>query len=397
VDSSLGSFTMSFVLPTGEPAVAPSRYDVTGNVGIPDTGAVDSTNVVSAFTATPLEKVVVSLYITHPFDSDLTNISLISPDGTSVLLSSANGGSGANYGSGLTPDSNRTTFDDAAGTAITSGTAPFVGTFRPQSPLSAFSNNPTPNGNWHLHIADGFGGSLGTLRGWSLFLYGTTCSTGSGICDYCLTSISGSITITDLIQTNRIARDSIVASCGAPKAWPGLATAFPGNYHYDIYSFTNTTASDACVTALLTAGCDVQAAIYLNAFDPLNITNNYLADSGFSTVNGPQSCSATIPAGAKFFVTVNEIGSGAGCSGYTLQLSGLPCPPPTLNIQPVPPNKARLYWDTSAGGYLLEADSNLLVNAWGTITNEPIVSGGNYNVTNSSVAPTNQFYRLHKP
>jgi hypothetical protein len=37
------------------------------------------------------------------------------------------------------------------------------------------------------------------------------------------------------------------------------------------------------------------------------------------------------------------------------------------------------------------------MNAWGTITNEPIVSGGNYNVTNSSVLPNNRFYRLHKP
>jgi hypothetical protein len=45
----------------------------------------------------------------------------------------------------------------------------------------------------------------------------------------------------------------------------------------------------------------------------------------------------------------------------------------------------------------VEADSNLLVNAWGTITNEPIVSGGNYNVTNSSVLPNSRFYRLHRP
>ncbi len=144
---------------------------------------------------------VVSLYITHPFDSDLTNISLISPHGISVLLSSANGGGGQNYGSGLTPDSNRTTFDDAAGTAITAGTAPFVGSYRPQSPLAAFIGNATPNGNWHLHIADGFGGSLGTLRGWSLLLYGTTCNSGSGTCDSCIQTItSAMVTNTDLCK-----------------------------------------------------------------------------------------------------------------------------------------------------------------------------------------------------
>lgn len=402
VDSSFGSFTMNYALNSGEPASAPARFDVTGNVAIPDPGAMDSTNVVSGVVG-PLQKVVASLYITHPFDSDLTNISLVAPDGTTVLLSSANGGSGANYGSGLTPDSSRTTFDDAAATAITSGAAPFVGTYRPQSPLSAFIGNATPNGNWHLHLADGFGGSSGTLRGWSLFLNGTACATGSGACDYCLQSFTNSLTAGDPVQTSRIARNNVVASCGVPKAWPGI---FAGSYHYDVYAFTNTFATDACVTALLTASCDVQSGIYLNAFDPVNIATNYLGDSGDSTVpgsggvgflGGPQSCSVTVPAGAKFFVTVNEISPGAGCTGYTLQLSGLPCPPPTLNIQPVAPDKARLYWDTSAGGYLLQAVPNLMSNNWSRITNEPVVFSGNYVVTNSIVTPTNRFYRLQKP
>ncbi len=66
-----------------------------------------------------------------------------------------------------------------------------------------------------------------------------------------------------------------------------------------------------------------------------------------------------------------------------------------MNIQPVSPGKARLYWDTSAGGYVLQSVSNLTANAWGAVTNEPIVIGNNYNVTNSTTGPaTNQFYRL---
>jgi subtilisin-like proprotein convertase family protein len=338
------------------------------------------------------------MYITHPFDSDLTNISLISPDGTTVLLSSANGGSGQNYGSGLSPDSLRTTFDDAAGTAITAGAAPFAGTFRPQSLLSAYAGNITANGNWHLHIADGFGGSLGTLRGWSLFLYGTTCNSGSGPCDYCLTSMSGTIINTDLVQTNRMFLNGTAASCGAAKSWPGGADLL--GRHYDIYSFTNTTASDACVTAVLVSPGDLQAGIYLNAFNPTNIQSNYLADSGGSTmnnINNPQSCSATIPSGGVFYVTVDEVTPNTG-GAYALQLSGLPCPPPTLDIQPVSGSKARLYWDTSGGGYVLESVSNLTATAWVGVTNEPVVIGDTYNVTNSTALPsTNQFYRLRKP
>ena len=393
VDSSLGSFTMNFTLPSGESA-APVRFDNNIVTNVPDIGTIESTNNVAVWTGGAITKVAVSLWLVAPIDSDLS-FSLIAPDGTTVPLSTANG-AGANFGTG-SADASRTTFDNSAVTAITAGSPPFVGTFRPQSPLSAFIGT-SPVGNWRLHIQDSFGsGSPDTLRAWSLFLSGTSCSPGGGACDYCLTSVSNSITAGDLSQTNRISRNLVVASCGSPKPYPGSVSS---SFRYDVYAFTNTSPAEACVTVLLTSACDVQAGVYLNSFDPLNITNNYLGDSGDSTSDtspGPQSCSVTVPAGAKFLVSVNEITPGAGCGSYNLQLSGLPCPPPTLNIQPVSPNKARLFWDTSAGGYLLEADSNLTMNAWGTITNEPIVSGGNYNVTNTSVLPNSRFYRLHKP
>jgi hypothetical protein len=191
-----------------------------------------------------------------------------------------------------------------------------------------------------------------------------------------------------------------VASCGSPKFAPAAyngATAL----HYDIYAFTNTSASAACVTMLLSSGCDVQAVMYLNAFDPANITDNYLADSGASTADGaarPQSCSGSIPAGAKFYVTVNEVTPNAGCSNYTLQLSGLPCPPPTLAITPaISAGNVRLHWPTWAGEYSLETSSTVKPGAWATCTNEPIISNGRCNVTNDCVAAPELFYRLHKP
>jgi hypothetical protein len=46
---------------------------------------------------------------------------------------------------------------------------------------------------------------------------------------------------------------------------------------------------------------------------------------------------------------------------------------------------------------LLESESNIVANAWATVTNEPIVGNHQYNVINSAINPTNQFYRLHKP
>jgi len=70
----------------------------------------------------------VRLDITHTYDQDLA-VFLIAPDGTMIELSTQNGGSGENYSD--------TIFDDEAATAITAGTAPFTGSYQPESPLAA--------------------------------------------------------------------------------------------------------------------------------------------------------------------------------------------------------------------------------------------------------------------
>jgi hypothetical protein len=151
------------------------------------------------------------------------------------------------------------------------------------------------------------------------------------------------------------------------------------------------------VTVELQSPSNILATAYLNSFDPANITMNYLGDAGNSTHGGQTTFSCTVPAGASFLVVVTEVIANAGTQPYTLQLSGLPCPPPTLNIQPVATNQALLYWSTAAGGYLLESESNIVASAWATVTNEPIVGNHQYNVINSAINPTNRFYRLHKP
>ncbi len=69
----------------------------------------------------------VTINISHAWDSDL-NISLRSPNGVTVDLSSGNGGAGDNY--------TDTVFDQEATTFITSGTAPFTGSFVPEGDLS---------------------------------------------------------------------------------------------------------------------------------------------------------------------------------------------------------------------------------------------------------------------
>src|SRR5205823_14154624 len=100
----------------------------------------------------------VTLSITHTYDSDL-RVRLFAPNGQSVELFNGVGNGGDNF--------TNTVLDDEAATAITAGTAPFTGSFRPNGFLSLFDGT-SPNGTWTLEVADEVGGDSGTLTGWSL-------------------------------------------------------------------------------------------------------------------------------------------------------------------------------------------------------------------------------------
>src|SRR6185295_10859097 len=53
------------------------------------------------------------------------------------------------------------------GAAITSGSAPFTGTFAPQQAFSGF-NGLNPNGNWNLNITDMANTDVGNLLNWEI-------------------------------------------------------------------------------------------------------------------------------------------------------------------------------------------------------------------------------------
>ncbi|MBE0542835.1 MAG: immunoglobulin domain-containing protein, partial [Verrucomicrobia bacterium] len=139
---------------------------------IPDFGTLAAPLSVQDFTA-GIAEVSVSVHVQHTYDSDL-HISLVAPDGTEVVLSANRGGSGMNFG---TSCATRTVFSDHATNAIASGTAPFVGTFRPETPLSALwgRTGPDVNGVWTLKVADGVEADTGTLLCWTLSLAPTVC------------------------------------------------------------------------------------------------------------------------------------------------------------------------------------------------------------------------------
>lgn len=131
-------------------------------VGICDLCNVSSTlNFGSHLTLNDLN---VRVTLTHSWDSDLW-ITLISPTGTSVVLSANRGGSGNNF--------SNTLFDDEAAVTIAAGSAPFNGSFRPDGLLSAFDGQDA-FGIWTLRISDQAGADSGSLNSWGLELTGVT-------------------------------------------------------------------------------------------------------------------------------------------------------------------------------------------------------------------------------
>ncbi len=115
----------------------------------------------------PISDLDVRLNITHTFDGDLF-IHLISPLGHDIVLSANRGGAGNDF--------QDTLFDDEAAEPISGGSAPFAGSFQPDSPLAQVDGIDA-FGAWQLWVEDQAFFDEGTLHSWSLFIQP---GTGSG-------------------------------------------------------------------------------------------------------------------------------------------------------------------------------------------------------------------------
>jgi subtilisin-like proprotein convertase family protein len=123
----------------------------------------DNQTTTSSITIGPnvtIQDVNVKLNISHTQDSDLL-ITLTSPAGTKITLVNRRGGSGDNF--------TNTVFDSEATRAITSGSPPFTGSFRPEQSLGTY-NGKAAIGTWKLSVSDQAAGHTGTLQNWSLLI-----------------------------------------------------------------------------------------------------------------------------------------------------------------------------------------------------------------------------------
>lgn len=106
----------------------------------------------------------VQISLNHTALSDLV-ITLRSPTGQVITLFNRRGAWADNLVN--------TVFDDQATTAIAAGAAPFTGSFRPESVLSAL-NDKNAKGTWTLSIRDSAGGDVGKLISWKLIMVSNT-------------------------------------------------------------------------------------------------------------------------------------------------------------------------------------------------------------------------------
>lgn len=261
----------------------------TGGCGVePQTAVTGGTRFNCAVAGVPGGSTLQSMSVnfTHTFDGDI-DMYLISPAGAILELSTDNGSSGDNF--------TNTVFSDGAATNITSGTAPFTGTFRPEGTLTVntcgLTVTPTvvnllgmgiTAGTWQLLILDDAGGDTGTMLGWSLTF-----------------GIAGAPTVT---CPGNITTNSTSGLCGAVVNYTVTSTGSPApTITYSLTGATTRTGSGTGSGGIFNVGVTTVTVTASNGSGTVNCSFTI-------TVNDVQAPTITCPAN----ITVNN---GAGICG----------------------------------------------------------------------------------
>jgi autotransporter-associated beta strand protein len=229
---------------------------------------------------------------------------------------------------------------------------------------------------------------------------GNDCSHPTGPCDSC-NVVAGAFTTNTPATALPLYFVGAPSICYPPKSYPGtnpapLIVATP----YLTHSFTNATTNLLGVTALLNFNCPAAptnalgVAAYLGQFNASNPANGYLGDIGQGGPPYP-AFSFQVPPGTNFTIVVMAQ-TNLLCDSYSLELFGLPCPPPVLAIQPeATPAKVRVHWSSAYPGYTAQQSGRLVGAAFTNVIQSPVILNSRYSLTNLP-ALTNQFYRLKK-
>jgi len=229
------------------------------------------------------------------------------------------------------------------------------------------------------------------------------CNSGRGACESC-SVVSGQFTTNALQSARRLPGNGLRSVCDPPRPCPGFEE-FPNSPVWHVpHHFTNSTAAELCVTAQMRIGCSNSipgafgAAAYLGEFLIDQPCSNYLGDNGaYDPIPAPFSF--RVPPLTSFVIVVTARTTEPVCENYTLELFGLPCPPPTLHIaKDATPNQVRLDWSSAYPDYRLQSVNTLDgpgPHSFGNVSAPPVLVGGKFAVTNAATDPR-QFFRLAK-
>ncbi|MEI7555935.1 S8 family serine peptidase [Candidatus Chlorohelix sp.] len=225
-----GGGSFSYTLSKNIGIIVPGSFTTFTSTDVPKTvpdntpGGIDSIVTVSGLSGA-VYAVRVKLGVTMTWDSDLV-FKITSPDNTATTLISKRGSNGANF--------TDTVLDDSAATAISTGSAPFTGSYRPESPLSVY-NGQTSNGIWTLHIVDGGSGDIATLDAWSIDIqpFNYTCNVytsvvtvttddGTGTVNGSLSKMINNVSVNGEITFNLSSGSVITVTGTLPKVPDGV-------------------------------------------------------------------------------------------------------------------------------------------------------------------------------
>lgn len=160
-------FGLVIQLTARTPTVFQSSWVGTG-AAVPGDGVSILTRTITVSGQTlPIESLTVGVALPHPRPSDL-DVVLRSPAGTSVTLTTDNGGANVDR------LANAIFFDGADTSVLTDG-AGVIGNARPEEPLAAFTGE-SANGVWTLQVRDDLVGETGSLTGWAMELFTGRCN-----------------------------------------------------------------------------------------------------------------------------------------------------------------------------------------------------------------------------
>ena len=229
---------------------------------------------------------------------------------------------------------------------------------------------------------------------------GVSCDSGGGACESCF-AVSGTFTTNTPTLSAPLDATLSPSLCSPARPCPG-AFVLPLLVPFIQHAFANTSGTPACVTAQLHFNCPasplsgLHVAAYLGTIDTNSPCLNYLGDSGG---DGTAAFSFLLPAGSNVVILVTQRAIGFGCDNYTLELFGLPCPPPRLAIAPeTAPQKVRIHWSSAYPDYRLQSVNTLDGPGpypFSNVTMPPVLVGGKFAVTNAVTGPR-QFFRLTK-